>query len=232
MAGLRLVDFYKQQGRYDSAIARLNYVIKLSSVYNSKYYPTKQSAASLLRFSGTTKLQTMRSDVFVELSDLYRRQNDPEKALACLEKADSCYMRFSSDCGNWLIQCLTQLSLKYADFYLSRGDTTSAINRLLKFCFWQEPYSKEATVRLRGLLLSRYTALAISRELKRGVAYIYGKKKKKDPDSGETIHFTLFGYQYQWIPFSTAEELRKFLAWSPNFKLLRDGETANIAVGK
>jgi hypothetical protein len=125
------------------------------------------------------------------------------------------------NCGNGVIMYKTYLSLRYADLYLSKGDTTRAINRLLEFIVWEERYSTEAAVKLRTLLLKKYSPAQIDREIKRGIAGLrIDRKYEGDGTFKQNIRFSLFGYAYQWLPCSTEKDNKKYLRENRNLQLL------------
>lgn len=220
MVSARLADLYKQRQQYDSALSKLNRILQLSPRYDSVLYAIGSSGAAFLQCN---KFLSVKGDVFTSLSDLYVLKYDLPKALDCLKKADSCYVHFNGGCGNEIIGNLTGLSIKYADFYLRTGDTTSAINRLLEYCFWQENHSLEAIRKLCPLLLSRYSASAILKELEKGVADSYDKAVWVNGKREKRIHFSLFGYNYQWMSgISSAGELKKYLPHGSGFTLLKE----------
>lgn len=219
LANVRLAGFYKKQYRYDSAMARLTCALQSPFKYNYEQYPPDSSGEALLSY---WKWFRGRGDVFADLGDLYTRIREPEKALACFKKADSCYHRSNTGCGNDFRSRQTYLSIKYADWYISAGDTSSAINRLLEYCFWGEDHSPEAIRKLCPLLLSRYTASAILKEFERGVAHSYGKNEWAAGKKVKRIHFSLFGYHYQSVPMESAEELRKYLPNGRGYQLLKE----------
>lgn len=146
----------------------------------------------IIQPSNFTKAKTMAC---IGLYHLEMKQKDYKKAHQYLVLANSKYFPITS-CGNGIEMYLVQNNKYFVDYFLTIGDTLGAINQYLDFIFKDRDYanSKGNAMKLKHLLLKKYTQKEINEEIEKGISGIYKKKIIVKGEEKESIYFSLFDH--------------------------------------
>lgn len=162
----------------------------------------------------------LRADICVVLSQLYQGRQQYDSAFYYLKLADSDLLPYR-DCGNGIEMYRSYLSGLFADHYLSTGDTTSAINRLLDYMLNPNGNTKQLIAKLKPLLLQKWTQQEINRQIDYAIRNpVY----TEIADNEYNIAFTLFGHTISEHWYSKTRDTRKIYSENKGFQLLRNSK--------
>lgn len=159
MICLRLGRLYLSMGKKDAARFVLNEGLGTGRKWSSMYRDSNDLFYPMSEYSVWTAW------ICLLLSDLALESGDNQLSLHYLFLADTKHIPYWN-CGTGMQDFRARLSPEIADAYLRLGDTTSAINRLVDYFI----YDHDVVVKLKSLLLTRYTREEITKELNRAIA--------------------------------------------------------------
>jgi len=215
LANHRLGEFYAQEKDYQAALTLLTSSLTLEP--KIAFVSKDTDGCKLFE---RNDFSSAKADICVTLSNLHQRLGDNAKALHYLNLADNEYLPSYGGCANGMIMYKTYLSLKFADFYLTTGDTTKAINRLLEYFMSGEYYSLQVAQKLKDLLQYKYSQKQIEAEIEKAIATIRLNKKFEDGATVSVYSFTLFGHTRR-LPFDKLKENKKYLRKNESLNLLK-----------
>ncbi|MCB0791949.1 MAG: hypothetical protein H6595_06825 [Flavobacteriales bacterium] len=165
------------------------------------------------RLSGSVK-----ADMCVEMNRIYRAMDDPQQALHCLELADTKYLPYQG-CGNGMLMYKTFLSPEFAKVYLQLGDTAQAMDRLLLFLFSTDGDARPVAAMLKEILLERYTAEEIARELRKGIRNIVIVDGRED-EPEKILRMTVWGHVIREAASRNAGWYRRWFRQEIGYRML------------
>jgi hypothetical protein len=213
MTNKALANLYLIRGQPDLALEKMKYAIY--------YKPTKYSSYNF-KSDYCSKILTGlnysegKADLCISVSQLYLSQNNFDSSLYFLKLADYEYLPYK-DCGNGTNMYRSFLSTYFADYYLKKGDTVNAINRLLDFFMNTDGNTKLLTKKLKSILLLKWTQKAITDEVNKGIRQIKFIKKK---DDGFEIYITLFGHTIKESGYGPTKSYRQYYTRNKSIDML------------
>lgn len=184
----RLAEMYISRKNYDSALAKLSYAVS----FKAAGYSDLKMLDSFNNLGGSVKNYFIAINNYLLLSRVFELQNDNRKALQYLNLADTICHKKHGECGNDLINCLSYVSLSFADYYIRNGDTNKAISRLVQDFAGGEHYSYEAAKKLKQVLHYKYNIEEIKQEIDHGIASSIVRDGGKN-EPRKVFCFTIFG---------------------------------------
>ncbi|MBK7339868.1 MAG: hypothetical protein IPJ64_07675 [Saprospiraceae bacterium] len=143
------------------------------------------------------------ADVCLEISDLSLRLNKPKNAIKYIKKLKNEFFPRSGGCLNGILMYETKISIYLANYYLYIGQKAEAIKTLTEYFIYQEYYSKEATEKLKALLMDEYSLNEL-----RTIVNISIENIELDETDGPVIF--LFGQRIILWPTSTIKDAKEF----------------------
>lgn len=131
----------------------------------------------------------LKASICIQISELYRAQNNKDSSLAYLLLADNKYLAYQ-DCGNGILMYKSYLSFKFCDHYLKFNDTTSAIKRLLHYFLETDGNARAVTNKLKELLLTRISQDQLRSDILQAIEK--SKLQKRDRNGHVWIVFKLY----------------------------------------
>jgi hypothetical protein len=123
------------------------------------------------------------------------------------------------DCLNGIYEYKCYLTPFFANCYLTMGDSTKAINRLLDFFMKPEGDYVKLTNQLKPILLQKWTQEQISEEIDNGLKKMRFIKQRKSSDF--IIELPLFGHVIIDYGFSDIAMFRKLYYENKSLKSLK-----------
>ena len=181
-----LADLYLTIGRTREAKEKMLYAF----LYKPTNYPAYRCTDFCNRILNNFYTSRAKADLCVGLSQLYLKQKLFDSSLLYLNLAENEFLPYK-DCGNGIYMYKSFLSPYFADYYLTIGDTTKAIARLLDFFMKGDGDSRLLIQKLKLILLQRWTQKEITEQVDKGLREL---KFIKADDDEFVISLTLFGH--------------------------------------
>ncbi|MDI1255247.1 MAG: hypothetical protein PSV16_04020 [Flavobacterium sp.] len=185
-----LAKIYLKRGQTQKAIEKLTYALNYVPEDKEYYYRELDSCKAFLDF----RFGNYKSDICVEISDIFLQEKDFENALIYLNFADNEHFPYQGGCLNGILMYKSYLSQKFADYYLQIGDTAKATTSLLDYFMEKDGDYILLTKKLKEILLKKYTKEEISNEIKKGIdnLKIVAERTKTNPI--KVVRFTIFNH--------------------------------------
>ena len=214
---LELGEYFKAESMFISTLETT--ILPNSGLFNPKENPNCKPIILVSDF------RMAFADANIGLYQAALLQNQNEKALKYLEKADTAAM-VSSDCGNGIMQNMFFVESYFPRYYANVGDTANAIKTGLRIILSEDEtrLADKNTAFVKQLLLTKYTIQEIEQEIEHGISKMYEEVYFDNGKQYSRINLVMFGHKIDAIVFfnSNVEQTKLRIRSLKSLKILQN----------